>query len=139
MGRIAVNVLARRVARRAWTTQRHFSKTAVSEQASGTGLSRTDAQVGHPECSACKAHPGHSVAAVRQRWSLIMTRKPGMVDTLGRRPAECAFGWRIADGWIVVDIQAAAKAVQAFKVVLACTAGSLFPSWTVTEHASDLI
>lgn len=45
MGRTAANLLARRVARKAWQSQRTFSKSAVSEQASGAGLARPDAQV----------------------------------------------------------------------------------------------
>ena len=45
MGRSAANVLARRVARSGIQSQRAFSKTAVSEQAAGTGLGRPDAQV----------------------------------------------------------------------------------------------
>ena len=46
MGRTAASVLARRVARRAWESQRSVHKSAVSEQASGTGLARPDAKVG---------------------------------------------------------------------------------------------
>ena len=45
MGRSAVNILARRVARRAWESQRSLHKSTVSEQAAGTGLARPDAQV----------------------------------------------------------------------------------------------
>lgn len=46
MGRTAASILARRVARRAWESQRSVHKSAVTEQASGTGLARPDAQVG---------------------------------------------------------------------------------------------
>ena len=46
MGRTAASVLARRVARKAWESQRSVHKSAVSEQASSTGLGRPDAQVG---------------------------------------------------------------------------------------------
>lgn len=112
MGRTAVNVLARRVARKAWASQRHFSKTAVSEQASGTGLPRPDAQVGHPGCSVWYESSWPSRGRVWiQSWALIMTRKPSMVDTLGGRATECAYGCRIAHGWIIVDIKPAAKGV----------------------------
>jgi hypothetical protein len=62
-----VNVLARRVARKAWASQRHFSKTAVSEQASGTGLPRPDAQVGQPGLPDGKSHTCQRVGGYEDR------------------------------------------------------------------------